>query len=128
MDIRASGPPRAGQRGQKLRARELYQDNSQRSYSDLLISPGWGALTSPVATRRGRGKLRLRSSRAAGCGPYATAAQGYLPSFIHTSSKSSAALANVHMFASRSALPVSTVIARSIGPVTAIQAWPAASP
>jgi len=48
--------------------------------------------------------------------------------FIQASSSSNAALANIHMFASRSATLVSTVRVRSTGPATAIQAWPAASP
>jgi hypothetical protein len=52
----------------------------------------------------------------------------YLVSLMHVSSRSSAALAKVHILASRSVCPVSTVMARSTGPVTAIQAWPAASP
>src|SRR5206468_12608898 len=44
------------------------------------------------------------------------------------SRRSSAAFVSVHMFFSRSPCPVSTVIARSTGPATAMQAWPAASP
>ena len=39
-----------------------------------------------------------------------------------------AAIAKARMLATRSAMPVSTVIAFSIGPTTAMQAWPAASP
>jgi hypothetical protein len=62
-----------------------------------------------------------------GC-PLTTAIQRYVLSLMHVSSKSSAALAKVHILASRSAFPVSTVMVRSTGPVTAIQAWPAASP
>ena len=38
------------------------------------------------------------------------------------------ARANAHMFFSRSGSPVSSVSARSTGPVTAMQAWPALSP
>jgi 3-dehydroquinate dehydratase len=49
-------------------------------------------------------------------------------SFMQASRRSSAALVKVHIFPSRSDLPVSTVMARSTGPVTAIQACPAASP
>ena len=62
------------------------------------------------------------------CPPKSNALQPYLRSRMHVSSKSSAALVNVHILASRSACPVSTVMVRSTGPVTAIQAWPAASP
>ena len=43
-------------------------------------------------------------------------------------SKSRAVWVKVHMFASRSGLPVSKVSVSSTGPTTAKQAWPAASP
>ena len=46
----------------------------------------------------------------------------------HASSNSSAALANIHIFASRCATLVSIVCVRSTGPATAIQACPASSP
>src|SRR3989475_6403257 len=46
----------------------------------------------------------------------------------HASSSSSALRAKAHMLASRSELAVSTVIAASTGPLTAMQAWPGASP
>ncbi len=59
---------------------------------------------------------------------YRARTQAYLPALMHASSRSSAAFAKVHMLASRSALPVSTVMVRSTGPVTAMQACPAASP
>ena len=59
---------------------------------------------------------------------YRLRTQAYLPALMHASSRSSAAFAKVHMLASRSALPVSTVMVRSTGPVTAMQACPAASP
>ncbi len=46
----------------------------------------------------------------------------------HASSNSSAALANIHILASRCATLVSIVAVRSTGPATAMQAWPASSP
>ena len=52
----------------------------------------------------------------------------YLTCPRHSSSRSSALLANTHMFPSRSESPVSTVMTRSTGPTTAMQACPAESP
>src|ERR1700694_96930 len=46
----------------------------------------------------------------------------------HVSNSWIALRAKSHMFASRSALPVSTVITASTGPETAMQAGPAGSP
>jgi hypothetical protein len=43
-------------------------------------------------------------------------------------SRSSAAAVKAVMLPKRSVLPVSSVIARSTGPVTAIELWPEASP
>ena len=45
-----------------------------------------------------------------------------------STSNSSARLAKASILASRSALPVRSVIARSAGPETAMQVWPAGSP
>ena len=47
---------------------------------------------------------------------------------MQSASSLRAARVNSHMFATRSGLPVSTVMTRSTGPATAMHAWPAASP
>ena len=53
---------------------------------------------------------------------------GYGAASIACISRSSAAAVKTSMLAKRSALPVSSVIARSTGPATAMQLWPEASP
>ncbi len=75
-------------------------------------------LAGGVDPAAGRRDQRVVGQRAAGAGASARQA----------AKSSSAARVKAHMLASRSARPVSRVSARSTGPETAKQEWPAASP